>query len=155
MKKILISTFVSVLMISCTVTHKSDNVNLPAQIFNGITAGSSMPGITKTGVDLSEESSSTAPLLSVVTDGPNKGCFVSSHMYADMKANRIYGKLQNLSCVLKDQRIVDKPINGYVVGNDGKAGMVPIIGYNKSGQKLFSINAASKLTIVFTDSVTN
>jgi len=158
MKKILISSLVSLLIISCSSQAQQGihNVsNSPSQIFNGIIAGSSMSGVTKTGVDLSEDTSNTDPLLIIVTDGQNKGCFVSSQMRLDVNSNRIGGTLQSMSCVLKNQSVVDKRVHGYVVDNDGKAGVIATVGHNKSGKKFFSINAGTKLTIVFTDAVTN
>lgn len=159
MKKILISTLVSALIISCSSTSTSVASNVvndkSGQIVNGLTAGSTVLGVTQTGVDLTESNNpdNADPLLIVITDGKNKGCSIVSTAYADMKSNRIYGKLERLSCASSD-KVIDKSIEGFIAGDDGKNGVLGVIGNSQSGKKILSLNEGTKLSIVFTNSVT-
>jgi conjugal transfer pilus assembly protein TraB len=52
-----------------------------------------------------------------------KECFILASSYGDISSERAFGRLENLSCVRRDGRAVDIPVKGYVVGEDGKAGM--------------------------------
>lgn len=70
-------------------------------------------------------------LLSLADDGslPNrfrhrvKECFVTAAGYGDLAAERAYLRLERLSCVIRDGQVLDLELSGYVVGEDGKAGM--------------------------------
>lgn len=52
-----------------------------------------------------------------------KECFILASSYGDISSERAFARLENLSCVRRDGRAVDMPVKGYVVGEDGKAGM--------------------------------
>ena len=43
--------------------------------------------------------------------------------YGDISSERAYLRLESLSCVLNNGEVVDATIKGYVVGEDGKAGL--------------------------------
>lgn len=50
-------------------------------------------------------------------------CFALGASYGDISAERAYIRLESLSCVRQDGKAIDAPVKGYVVGEDGKAGM--------------------------------
>jgi conjugal transfer pilus assembly protein TraB len=52
-----------------------------------------------------------------------KECFVLGSGYGDLSSERAFLRLESLSCVLKDGQVIDTSAKGYVVGEDGKAGM--------------------------------
>ena len=52
-----------------------------------------------------------------------KECFILASSYGDMSSERAFARLENLSCVRRDGKAVDIAVKGYVVGEDGKAGM--------------------------------
>lgn len=52
-----------------------------------------------------------------------KECFALGASYGDISAERAYIRLESLSCVRHDGQAIDVPVKGYVVGEDGKAGM--------------------------------
>jgi len=52
-----------------------------------------------------------------------KECFLLGSGYGDISSERAYLRLESLSCVLNNGEVVDTPAKGYVVGEDGKAGM--------------------------------
>lgn len=52
-----------------------------------------------------------------------KECFILASAYGDISSERAIARLETLSCVRDDGSTVDVPVKGYVVGEDGKAGM--------------------------------
>ncbi|GLW61537.1 conjugal transfer protein TraB [Hydrogenophilus thermoluteolus] len=52
-----------------------------------------------------------------------KECFMLGSGYGDISSERAYIRLESISCVLNDGEVVDTAAKGYVVGEDGKAGM--------------------------------
>jgi len=52
-----------------------------------------------------------------------KECFILASSYGDISSERAFARLENLSCVRRDGKAVDMSVKGYVVGEDGKAGM--------------------------------
>ena len=52
-----------------------------------------------------------------------KECFMLGSGYGDISSERAYLRLESLSCVLNNGELVDATIKGYVVGEDGKAGL--------------------------------
>lgn len=52
-----------------------------------------------------------------------KECFVLGAGYGDISSERANIKIESFSCVLQDGEAIDVPAKGYVVGEDGKAGM--------------------------------
>jgi conjugal transfer pilus assembly protein TraB len=70
-------------------------------------------------------------LLSLLDQGqlPNrfrsrvKDCFVTAAGYGDLASERAYLRLEKLACVLRDGTVIELGTQGYVVGEDGKAGL--------------------------------
>ena len=52
-----------------------------------------------------------------------KECFVLGSGHGDISSERAYLRLESLSCVMTNGEVVDTNVKGYVVGEDGKAGM--------------------------------
>jgi len=52
-----------------------------------------------------------------------KECFLLGSGYGDISSERAYLRLESLSCVLNNGEVVDTAAKGYIVGEDGKAGM--------------------------------
>ncbi len=52
-----------------------------------------------------------------------KECFLLASGYGDISSERALARLENISCVRNDGTAVDVNVKGYVVGEDGKAGM--------------------------------
>ena len=52
-----------------------------------------------------------------------KECFALGASYGDISAERAYIRLESMSCVRHNGKAIDVPVKGYVVGEDGKAGM--------------------------------
>lgn len=52
-----------------------------------------------------------------------KECFLLGSGYGDISSERAYIRLESISCVLNSGEVVDTQAKGYVVGEDGKAGM--------------------------------
>jgi len=52
-----------------------------------------------------------------------KECFLLASAYGDISSERAIARLENISCVRNDGTVADVPVKGYVVGEDGKAGM--------------------------------
>ncbi|WP_127476685.1 TrbI/VirB10 family protein [Sulfurivermis fontis] len=52
-----------------------------------------------------------------------KACHVVLAGYGDISSERVYARTETLSCVLKDGRVLETPLKGYVSGEDGKTGM--------------------------------
>lgn len=52
-----------------------------------------------------------------------KECFLLASAYGDISSERAIARLENISCVRNDGTAVDVNVKGYVVGEDGKAGM--------------------------------
>lgn len=50
-------------------------------------------------------------------------CLITAAGYGDLSSERGYIRTESLSCVSKDGKVLDVPIKGYIVGEDGKAGM--------------------------------
>jgi conjugal transfer pilus assembly protein TraB len=50
-------------------------------------------------------------------------CLITGAGYGDLSSERGYIRTESLSCVSKDGKVLDVPIKGYIVGEDGKAGM--------------------------------
>lgn len=50
-------------------------------------------------------------------------CFVLFDAIGDLASERAMLRSEDISCVLKDKSVIDVPIQGYGVGEDGKAGL--------------------------------
>ena len=64
-----------------------------------------------------------------------KSCFATGAGYGDLSAERAYIRLEKLSCVMKDKRLIDADIEGYIAGEDGKNGLRGIV-ISKQGQMI-------------------
>ncbi len=64
-----------------------------------------------------------------------KQCRVLGSGFGDLSSERASIRLESFSCVLKDGSVIDSAIKGYVVGEDGKAGMQGRL-VSKQGQVL-------------------
>ncbi|WP_461830009.1 TraB/VirB10 family protein [Aquifex sp.] len=72
------------------------------------------------------------PVLLKITDKailPNfwkvdiKDCFFLGFGYGDLSSERAYIRIENLSCVKEDGSVVEKKVEGFVAGEDGKEGL--------------------------------
>lgn len=52
-----------------------------------------------------------------------KECFALMEATGDLASERAMMRLTNISCVRRDRAVIDLPIAGYAVGEDGRAGM--------------------------------
>lgn len=52
-----------------------------------------------------------------------KECLLLASAYGDISSERAIARLENISCIRNDGTAVDVNVKGYVVGEDGKAGM--------------------------------
>lgn len=50
-------------------------------------------------------------------------CFVLLDAIGDLASERAMMRSENISCVLKNKSVIDVPIEGFAVGEDGKAGL--------------------------------
>jgi len=117
--------------VSQIVTDK--NGNKKTEIY--IPAGSIMSGVLITGLDApSSNQARRDPFPSVLrikhdTILPNRfrmdfrECFLISSGYGDMSSERAYMRAEMLSCVKTDGTILETAIDGFAVGEDGKAGV--------------------------------
>jgi len=70
-------------------------------------------------------------LLRLVDNGqmPNffrssvENCHITGAAVGQMSSERAFIRLEMMSCVLKDGRIIERQVKGYVTGEDGKAGL--------------------------------
>ena len=52
-----------------------------------------------------------------------KECFVLASGYGSLSSERAIIRTESISCVRKDGKIIDTKLEGYIVGEDGRAGM--------------------------------
>lgn len=74
-----------------------------------------------------------------------KECFVVAAGYGDMSSERAYLRTESLSCVNKKGQVIDVPINGWAIGDDGKAGIRGRV-VSKQGQALANAIGAGVLS---------
>jgi conjugal transfer pilus assembly protein TraB len=98
-------------------------------------AGSFMSGILLSGLDAptgGQAQTNPHPVLIRVKDMavlPNrfredvKECFVVGAGYGDISSERAYIRTETLSCVLKNEKVMDIKVKGFIAGEDGKNGM--------------------------------
>lgn len=98
-------------------------------------AGSFVKAVLLSGLDAptgGQAQSNPQPVLLRLVDGgtlPNqfssrvKSCHMTAAGYGDISSERAYLRLERLSCVMLDGKVVDSPVKGFVSGEDGKAGM--------------------------------
>jgi conjugal transfer pilus assembly protein TraB len=103
---------------------------------NTIPAGAFAGAVMVGGVDAStsiQASNDPRPVLLRVTDHgtlPRKfksdlcGCHVLAACYGDISSERVYMRLEKLTCTeRKTGEVVEMAVNGYVAGEDGRAGL--------------------------------
>jgi len=110
-------------------------------------SGSFMKAVLLSGLDAPTSGGSQAepyPVLLGITDIstlPNrfkmnlKECFVVGAGYGNISDERAYIRAENLSCVRNDGKVIDVPLKGHVVGEDGKLGMRGRL-VSKQGQQI-------------------
>jgi conjugal transfer pilus assembly protein TraB len=64
-----------------------------------------------------------------------KECFIVAAGYGDMSSERAYMRTESMSCVNHKGQVVDVAINGWAIGDDGKAGIRGRV-VSKQGQAL-------------------
>lgn len=52
-----------------------------------------------------------------------KECFILAEGYGDLSSERVYMRINNISCIKENNEHIDMKINGYVAGEDGKIGL--------------------------------
>jgi len=112
-----------------------------------IPAGSFVKGILLSGLDAptgGKAKSMPSPVLIRLVDRavlPNrwrsdiKDCFVVGEGYGDLSSERVFIRLNTLSCVARDGNVLERKVKGYVAGEDGKVGLVGRV-VSKQGQLL-------------------
>lgn len=107
----------------------------PKKVGVYIPSGTFMRAVLLGGLDAptgGQSQSNPHPVLMRIEDNaflPNrfrakvKECFSLGSGYGDISSERAYLRLETFSCVLKDGTVIDVPAKGYIVGEDGKAGM--------------------------------
>ena len=98
-------------------------------------SGSMFQGILINGLDAVTSNANrrnpTPVLIRVKRDAilPNyyslqiRECFVTAGGYGDMSTERAMMRTERISCVRDDGGVIDAPLDGYVIGEDGKVGM--------------------------------
>lgn len=102
---------------------------------NYIPAGTYVKALLIQGIDASAAVSSQADprpvLMRLVSNGslPNEvsthieDCRIIGAAYGDVSSERAFVRLESMSCTLKSKDIIESLVDGYVVGEDGKAGI--------------------------------
>ena len=116
--------------------HNSKANTLLKTTDNTIPAGAFAKAILLGGVDAStsiQSSSDPRPVLLRVTDlgtlprrfkSDLKGCHVLAASYGDISSERVFMRLEKLTCVeRKTGEVVEMNVQGYVAGEDGRAGL--------------------------------
>jgi conjugal transfer pilus assembly protein TraB len=109
------------------IDDKPKDVYLPS--------GSMFQGILLNGLDAvtsnANRRNQTPVLIRVKHDAilPNyyslqiRECFVTAGGYGDMSTERAMMRTERISCVRDDGGVIDAPLDGYIIGEDGKVGM--------------------------------
>lgn len=113
-----------------------------------IPAGAFAKTVLLSGLDASSAmnaSSDPRPMLLRITDHGTlprrfqsdlKDCHCTAGAYGDLSSERVYARLEKLTCVTrKTGEIIETQVSGYVAGSDGKAGVRGIV-VSKDGQLL-------------------
>ncbi|HUX80188.1 MAG TPA: TraB/VirB10 family protein, partial [Alphaproteobacteria bacterium] len=116
------------------------NTQDKSTIENTLPAGTFAKAILLGGVDASTSVSSPSdprPVLLRVTDHGNlprkfksdlKACHILASCYGDLSSERVYMRLEKLTCTERlTGEISETQVSGYVVGEDGRAGLRGIV----------------------------
>lgn len=118
---------------SKTLTYLPSGTFARVRLLNGATAPTRGQG-----------SGNPVPMLMELTDNavmPNlyrsgiKRCFITGHATGELASERVLVRLDRLSCIDANGGAVDKKIQGYVAGEDGKTGLRAKL-VTKSGQAI-------------------
>lgn len=111
--------------------------NKPVELLR-LPAGSILTGQLITGLDMpTSQGAKHEPFPTLIRIKKNailpnrhrsdvRECFVLAGGYGDMSSERAYLRGETVSCIFgrgRDQRVVERTIDSYVVGEDGKAGL--------------------------------
>lgn len=99
-----------------------------------LTTGSMIEGVLVSGMDAASGRGQTSPVPALVRIKKNailpnryaqdiRECFILISGVGDLARERANMRTEKISCIFKDGYVVDTAISGYVVGEDGKAGM--------------------------------
>jgi conjugal transfer pilus assembly protein TraB len=132
---------------SLMLANSKSNKNLKT-VDNTIPAGAFAGAVMVGGVDAStsiQASNDPRPVLLRVTDHgtvPRKfksdlcGCHVLAACYGDISSERVYMRLEKLTCTeRKTGEVVEMTVNGYVAGEDGRAGLRGIV-VDRAGESM-------------------
>ena len=103
---------------------------------DSIPAGAFAKAILLSGVDASTSLSATSepkPILVRIIDTGTlprkfksdlKDCHIIASGYGDISSERVYGRLENLSCVERSSgEVIETEVAGYIAGEDGRVGV--------------------------------
>jgi len=125
----------------------------PAQLLNGLDGA--------TGGQAQQNPQPVLMRITDMTQMPNryqqdfKECFITAAGYGDISSERVYLRLEKLSCIGDDGQAIEETIDGYVTGEDGKVGMKGRL-VSKQGQvlaKALLAGLASGIGTAFTQSL--
>ena len=132
---------------SLMLANSKSNKNLKT-VDNTIPAGAFAGAVMVGGVDAStsiQASNDPRPVLLRVTDHgtlPRKfksdlcGCHVLAACYGDISSERVYMRLEKLTCTeRKTGEVVEMTVNGYVAGEDGRARLRGIV-VDRAGESM-------------------
>jgi conjugal transfer pilus assembly protein TraB len=132
---------------SLMLINSKINKNLKT-VDNTIPAGAFAGAIMVGGVDAStsiQASNDPRPVLLRVTDPgtlPRKfksdlcGCHILAACYGDISSERVYMRLEKLTCTeRKTGEVVEMSVNGYVAGEDGRAGFRGVV-VDRAGESM-------------------
>ncbi len=116
--------------------HNARHQQFLKTVDNTIPAGAFAQGILLGGVDAStsiQASSDPRPILLRLTNPGTlprrfrsdlKGCHVLAASFGDLSSERVFMRLEKLSCVeRKTGEVIEMNVQGYVAGEDGRAGL--------------------------------
>lgn len=143
---LLISGFLALSGCSSISDNSQRNIYIPS--------GTSLNATTVTGADVSKIESSQI-LINIngdllLSNGTSinylNNCRAIINVIADYSSERIYGKLEKISCSIPNHYIFEKNADGYIADSDGKAGIKAI----KNPKGLLELNSDKKITVIFT-----
>ncbi|RMD67937.1 MAG: hypothetical protein D6819_10575 [Gammaproteobacteria bacterium] len=119
------------------VTHREriEQARKPEENAPWLPAGSMIQGVLLNGMDAPSSATAvknpTPALIRVKREAvlPNryrmdvKECFIIASGYGVMSSERAIMRTESLTCIRRDGRAIEAPLEGYVIGEDGKVGM--------------------------------
>ena len=104
-----------------------------AVVLSGVTAPTGA-GATNNPVPMLLELTDLAQLPNDFKAQVNR-CFVTANATGDLSSERVWIRLDRLSCMRRDARAIDVKVRGYVTGEDGKTGVRARV-VTRSGQAI-------------------